>query len=107
MVTPGSLSNPPSDRLGASSGGSVLPGPEVPLEPASFGAGAGEWMSGEAGETRTMPTVPMSGGPKVPMENGGGNGGGGGGGSTNRAGGGAYAFGPPGTGPWVRNFGEK
>jgi hypothetical protein len=106
MVTPESLNNPPSDRFGGSSGGSVLPGPEVPLEPDPFGAGTGEWKGEEAGESpSTLTPVPMSGGPQVPLENGGGSpsmatG-------TNRGGAAPYSFGAPGSGPWVRNFGEK
>jgi hypothetical protein len=113
MVTPGSLSNPPSDRFGGSSGGSVLPGPEVPLEPDPFGAGAGEWMGGEEAGESTLTPVPMGGGPQVPLENGGrrstGGGGssGGGGGGASRGGAAPYSFGAPGSGPWVRNFGEK
>jgi len=101
MVTPASLSNPAPDRAGGSSGGSVLPGPEVPLEPDPFGAGEREWGA-EEGAAPARP-LPLSGGPQVPLESG----------SpqvvagTNRAGAAPYTFGPPGSGPWVRTFGRR
>ena len=102
MVTPESLTNPRSDRFGGSSGGAALPGPEIPLEPDPFGAGVGEWLGEEAPEAHLVP-VPMSGGPQIPVE------------SAvpvvapgpDRAGAAPYAFGSPGSGPWVRNLSEK
>jgi hypothetical protein len=70
LVTPGSLTNPPSDRFAASdSEGDALPGPEIPAEPDPFGAGSADWYySGEpeqgGGEGQT------AGGPQIPIESG-------------------------------------
>ena len=117
MVTPGSLLNPSSDRYGGyGAGGDSLPGPELPLDPDPFGAGVGEWSTGESGSTLTLPVVPTSGG-------------GGTGGAGGVAGGGPqvlqegtggaaytppkpvsaapYTYGPVGTGPWMRRFSQS
>lgn len=101
MVTPESLGNPRSDRFGGSSGGSTLPGPEIPLEPDPFGAGVGEWVGEEAPEGHLTPVGGR--GPQIPLENGlrGRLGG------TDRGGAAPYSFGPPGSGPWVRAMSEK
>jgi hypothetical protein len=102
MVTPSSLANPRPDRFGGSSGGSTLSGPEIPLEPDPFHAGVGEWVGEEAPEGHLTP-VPMSGGPQIPLESSPLTGVSG----PDRLGAAPYAFGAPGSGPWVRNLSEK
>jgi hypothetical protein len=70
LVTPASLTNPPSDRLGASdSDGDALPGPEIPAEPDPFGAGSHDWSySGEpesgggGGQGASGPQIPIESG---------------------------------------------
>jgi len=100
MVTPGSLTNPRSDRFGAtSSSGEALSGPESPLDPDPFGAGLGEW-AGDPTETLTMPAV-SGGGPQIPRE------GNGGFSAPSQSGSVSYDFGPSRTGPWLRRFSQS
>ena len=70
LVTPDSLTNPPSDRMGASSDdGDFLPGPEIPAEPDPFGAGSGDWYY--SGEPEEGGGEDGPGGPQIPIESGG------------------------------------